>query len=169
MELLLTPPYSGTYSPPATDRVAAPVFSSHACPSPCSSIRGCPLLEVHQCKSHLLPAFNGWRVAGTCECALDACKSSKNHEARRAVWGRRRRGALTQGLCLGHMSVNGTGQRGELCLQVVKGGSLFLGRQIGRALWLHNAGFRTIHGYGRHAGNPTLALTLRLEDPKSSM
>jgi len=36
---------------------------------------------VHQCKSHLLPAFNGWRVAGTCECALDACKSSKNHEA----------------------------------------------------------------------------------------
>eukprot|EP00927_Polykrikos_kofoidii_P042349 TRINITY_DN36231_c0_g1_i1.p1 TRINITY_DN36231_c0_g1~~TRINITY_DN36231_c0_g1_i1.p1 ORF type:complete len:1967 (-),score=360.22 TRINITY_DN36231_c0_g1_i1:270-5858(-) len=36
---------------------------------------------VHNCSHHLLPAFNGWRVAGTCEAALDACKSSKNHEA----------------------------------------------------------------------------------------
>lgn len=36
---------------------------------------------AHRCSHHLLPAFNGWRVAGTCEAALDACKSSKNHEA----------------------------------------------------------------------------------------
>jgi len=36
---------------------------------------------VHRCGHHLLPAFNGWRVAGTCEAALDACKSAKNHEA----------------------------------------------------------------------------------------
>merc|ERR1719191_2250858 len=36
---------------------------------------------VHRCSHHLLPAFNGWRVAGTCEAALDACKSAKNHEA----------------------------------------------------------------------------------------
>lgn len=35
----------------------------------------------HRCCHHLLPAFNGWRVAGTCEAALDACKSCKNHEA----------------------------------------------------------------------------------------
>ncbi|CAE8644474.1 unnamed protein product, partial [Polarella glacialis] len=35
---------------------------------------------VHHCGHHLLPAFNGWRVAGTCEAALDTCKSSKNHE-----------------------------------------------------------------------------------------
>eukprot|EP00439_Symbiodinium_sp_Y106_P007909 s1159_g1.t1 len=35
----------------------------------------------HSCRHHLLPAFNGWRVAGTCEAALDACLSSKNHEA----------------------------------------------------------------------------------------
>ncbi|CAJ1388673.1 unnamed protein product [Effrenium voratum] len=36
---------------------------------------------AHRCGHHLLPAFNGWRVAGTCEAALDTCKSSKNHEA----------------------------------------------------------------------------------------
>jgi len=36
---------------------------------------------VHRCGHHLLPAFNGWRVAGTCEAALDSCKSQKNHEA----------------------------------------------------------------------------------------
>jgi hypothetical protein len=36
---------------------------------------------VHRCSHHLLPAFNGWRVAGTCEAALDSCKSSKNHDA----------------------------------------------------------------------------------------
>jgi len=36
---------------------------------------------VHRCSHHLLPAFNGWRVAGTCEAALDSCKSQKNHEA----------------------------------------------------------------------------------------
>ncbi|CAL1149801.1 unnamed protein product, partial [Cladocopium goreaui] len=36
---------------------------------------------AHRCSHHLLPAFNGWRVAGTCEAALDACRSSKNHEA----------------------------------------------------------------------------------------
>jgi hypothetical protein len=36
---------------------------------------------MHRCSHHLFPAFNGWRVAGTCECALDTCKSSKNHEA----------------------------------------------------------------------------------------
>eukprot|EP00929_Paragymnodinium_shiwhaense_P042449 TRINITY_DN21966_c0_g1_i6.p1 TRINITY_DN21966_c0_g1~~TRINITY_DN21966_c0_g1_i6.p1 ORF type:complete len:2120 (-),score=532.50 TRINITY_DN21966_c0_g1_i6:240-6599(-) len=36
---------------------------------------------THSCSHHLLPAFNGWRVAGTCEAALDACKSCKNHEA----------------------------------------------------------------------------------------
>eukprot|EP00933_Yihiella_yeosuensis_P020043 TRINITY_DN16169_c0_g1_i1.p1 TRINITY_DN16169_c0_g1~~TRINITY_DN16169_c0_g1_i1.p1 ORF type:complete len:969 (-),score=224.83 TRINITY_DN16169_c0_g1_i1:109-2913(-) len=36
---------------------------------------------AHRCCHHLLPAFNGWRVAGTCEAALDTCKSSKNHEA----------------------------------------------------------------------------------------
>lgn len=36
---------------------------------------------AHRCSHHLLPAFNGWRVAGTCEAALDTCKSSKNHEA----------------------------------------------------------------------------------------
>eukprot|EP00747_Dinoflagellata_sp_TGD_P009387 gnl/TRDRNA2_/TRDRNA2_118916_c0_seq1.p1 gnl/TRDRNA2_/TRDRNA2_118916_c0~~gnl/TRDRNA2_/TRDRNA2_118916_c0_seq1.p1 ORF type:complete len:1382 (-),score=311.68 gnl/TRDRNA2_/TRDRNA2_118916_c0_seq1:277-4380(-) len=36
---------------------------------------------MHCCSHHLLPAFNGWRVAGTCEAALDACKSRKNHEA----------------------------------------------------------------------------------------
>jgi len=36
---------------------------------------------THSCRHHLLPAFNGWRVAGTCEAALDSCTSSKNHEA----------------------------------------------------------------------------------------
>lgn len=36
---------------------------------------------VHSCSHHLLPAFNGWRVAGSCEAALDACSSRKNHEA----------------------------------------------------------------------------------------
>eukprot|EP00928_Gymnodinium_smaydae_P005207 TRINITY_DN11788_c0_g2_i1.p1 TRINITY_DN11788_c0_g2~~TRINITY_DN11788_c0_g2_i1.p1 ORF type:complete len:2215 (+),score=596.05 TRINITY_DN11788_c0_g2_i1:126-6770(+) len=36
---------------------------------------------THCCSHHLLPAFNGWRVAGTCEAALDACRSRKNHEA----------------------------------------------------------------------------------------
>jgi hypothetical protein len=36
---------------------------------------------LHSCSHHLLPAFNGWRVAGTCEAALDTCKSRKNHEA----------------------------------------------------------------------------------------
>jgi len=36
---------------------------------------------VHHCGHHLLPAFNGWRVAGTCEAALDTCKSAKNHQA----------------------------------------------------------------------------------------
>jgi len=36
---------------------------------------------VHNCSHHLLPAFNGWRVAGTCEAALDSCTSQKNHEA----------------------------------------------------------------------------------------
>lgn len=36
---------------------------------------------THKCSHHLLPAFNGWRVAGTREAALDACKSCKNHEA----------------------------------------------------------------------------------------
>jgi hypothetical protein len=36
---------------------------------------------VHRCSHHLLPAFNGWRVAGTCEAALDTCKSKKNHDA----------------------------------------------------------------------------------------
>lgn len=36
---------------------------------------------VHRCSHHLLPAFNGWRVAGSCEAALDTCKSAKNHEA----------------------------------------------------------------------------------------
>eukprot|EP00931_Biecheleriopsis_adriatica_P123962 TRINITY_DN9902_c0_g3_i1.p1 TRINITY_DN9902_c0_g3~~TRINITY_DN9902_c0_g3_i1.p1 ORF type:complete len:2101 (+),score=503.62 TRINITY_DN9902_c0_g3_i1:31-6333(+) len=36
---------------------------------------------AHRCSHHLLPAFNGWRVAGSCEAALDACKSCKNHEA----------------------------------------------------------------------------------------
>jgi len=36
---------------------------------------------LHHCGHHLLPAFNGWRVAGSCEAALDSCTSSKNHEA----------------------------------------------------------------------------------------
>jgi len=36
---------------------------------------------AHSTRHHLLPAFNGWRVAGTCEAALDSCKSAKNHEA----------------------------------------------------------------------------------------
>merc|ERR1712139_491741 len=35
----------------------------------------------HHCTHHLLPAFNGWRVAGTCEATLDTCKSCKNHDA----------------------------------------------------------------------------------------
>ena len=35
----------------------------------------------HRCSHHLLPVFNGWRVAGTCDAALDACRSCKNHEA----------------------------------------------------------------------------------------
>lgn len=36
---------------------------------------------VHKCSHHLLPAFNGWRVAGTREATLDTCKSQKNHDA----------------------------------------------------------------------------------------
>jgi len=50
---------------------------------PCCGSK-CDRVDVHtehKCSHHLLPAFNGWRVAGTCEAALDTCKSFKNHEA----------------------------------------------------------------------------------------
>merc|ERR1712232_60620 len=53
------------------------------CTCPCCGSK-CDRVDnhtLHHCGHHLLPAFNGWRVAGSCEAALDLCTSSKNHEA----------------------------------------------------------------------------------------
>jgi len=54
-----------------------------SCTCPCCGSK-CDRVDshtAHRCGHHLLPAFNGWRIAGSCEAALDSCRSSKNHNA----------------------------------------------------------------------------------------
>lgn len=54
---------------------------SHSCPCCGSKCDRVDSHTAHRCGHHLLPAFNGWRIAGSCEAALDSCRSSKNHNA----------------------------------------------------------------------------------------
>jgi len=54
---------------------------SAICPCCGSKCDRTDIHTAHRCTHHLLPAFNGWRVAGTCEATLDTCKSCKNHDA----------------------------------------------------------------------------------------
>ena len=51
------------------------------CPCCGSKCDKCGEHSHHMCTNHLLPAFNGWRIAGSKEASLDMCKSKRNHEA----------------------------------------------------------------------------------------